>query len=194
MVHHEPRSDILFISNGADVKRQNGKGETPLYKACSHYDTSEETIQRLVKHGADPNALDKFGRSPLDKACECASIKVIQCLVASGATVKAHGDLGYHPLHSVCKRDRDLCDPTETVEIMDYIMSLSEPDILTVECQKPAHQSREVTPLHLAIRAKSWVAVRHLQVLSAELTDLESLSFDLWLCAADARRLQPKQG
>jgi hypothetical protein len=83
-----------------------------------------------VQNGADPNALDKLGRSPLDKSCECVSIKVIQCLVASGAMVKVHGDLGYH---SVCKQDRDLCDPTETIEIIDYIMSLSEPDILTVD-------------------------------------------------------------
>jgi hypothetical protein len=44
-----------------------------------------------------------------------------------------------------------------------------------------------VTPLHLAIQAKNWEAVKHLQALGAEFTDLESLSFDLWLCAADAR-------
>jgi hypothetical protein len=177
----------FLITKVADFNRQNDRGETPLHRACSRYETSGETIRRLIQHGANVNELDEHGCSPLDKACEFASIGVIQCLVANGAVIKAQGDLGYHPLHSVCKRSTDLCHPAETMEIIDYIVSLSDPDVILVECEKSEYQDGEVTPLHLAIRAKNWEAVDHLRALGAELTDLGPLTLYLWLCAADAR-------
>jgi ankyrin repeat protein len=133
---------FFLITGGADVNRQNEEGETPLHKACSRYKTSEETIRTLVQRGARPNVLDTHGRSPLENACECASIEVIRCLVVNGAVINAYDDTNHHPLHAACKRRKDLgINSAETIEIINYIMSLSSPDILLAECQKPARSS-----------------------------------------------------
>jgi ankyrin repeat protein len=178
----------FLLTKGAQVNPQNDAGETPLHEACSRYGTSGETIRRLVLHGANINALDKNGHSPLINACKHTSIEVIQCLVANGAVVKTYGDNDYHPLHAACQRDtKPSTALMETIEIIDYLISLSNSDILSFECQDPSCGSWAVTALHIAIRAKNWEVVEHLQTLGATITNPSFLSFDLWECARDPR-------
>jgi ankyrin repeat protein len=176
----------FLISKGANVNQRDRTGESPLHKACSRCETSEETIQTLLQHGADPNGLDDCGRSVLYAASNGATIGVVQCLVANGAVVKAYGDDNYHPLHAACQR------PTwhpavnaDTIELIDYILKLSGPDTLSVECRVYGGLPR--TPLRLAIGAQNWDAIEHLLKLGATVTDPSYLAWDLWGCAADAR-------
>jgi hypothetical protein len=110
-------------------------------------------------------------------------------LVSHGAVIKAHGDNNCHPLHYVCMRDANNSRfPTvaaDTIKIIDYIVSLSDSEILSAEYRP--QEDLLFTPLHLAVRAKNWKAVEHLQSLGAKLTDPGQFQYELWVSAADAR-------
>jgi ankyrin repeat protein len=54
----------LFFKNGANVQLVNQKKETPLHRAISSRKDSS-FIAELLKAGADPNALDAHGSTPL---------------------------------------------------------------------------------------------------------------------------------
>jgi ankyrin repeat protein len=139
---------------------------------------------RAARH--KPRCSDKHSRSTLDKACNHASIEVVQCIVTHGAVMKAYGDNGCHPLHYACMRDAN--SPTvaaDTTGIVDYIVSSSDPEILSAEYR--SWDNSPLTPLHLAIQKRNWEAVENLQALGAKITDLSCLSRDLWNYAADAR-------
>jgi ankyrin repeat protein len=175
----------FLLTKGAEVNPRNDAGQTPLHKACFWYGTSRETIQKLVQHGANLNALDEYSRSPLDEACMHASVEVVQCLVTHGAVIKACGDNNCHPLNYACMRDTH--SPTvaaDTTRIIDYIVSSSDPEILSAEYR--SWDNSPLTPLHLAIQKRNWEAVEHLQALGAKITDPSCLSHDLWSYAADA--------
>jgi len=180
-----PELASFLVANGADVNRRDRyRGRSPLHQACSHSDIFEETIRTLLKHGSDPNAVDKHGCSVLYTACGSATLRIIQCLVANGAMVKASGDKNDHPLHAACMRSIRLSiNPADNIEIIDYILSVSEPDVISIECE--GYDGQE-TPLHLAMIARNWEVVDHLQTLGAKITDLDSLSPILWDTSSDA--------
>jgi ankyrin repeat protein len=83
-------------------------GDTPLHLAAAAL--RRETIELLLEAGADPNAENRRGATPLHYACDprptsrdtwdsAAQAAVIDCLAAHGADVN-HGDRGgATPLH-----------------------------------------------------------------------------------------------
>jgi ankyrin repeat protein len=108
----------LLIDHGADINAKNKKGETPL---ISFYTTKIEEIslERLVgsgravpqiekktnslvplfiKHGADVNSKDKYGKTPLMLAIEIRSEENIDLLIRHGADVNAKDNFGVNPL------------------------------------------------------------------------------------------------
>ena len=183
-----PELISFLLDNGADVRKRGYFNESPLHRACSHYGTPKKTIEDLVLRGADTNALDCAGRSPLYEACLAASFEAIKYLVASGAEVKACGEYDHHPIHSACRRHITHPTPTiDTTEVIDYIVRLSEPDVLSVECLLPSYGPLAKSPLELAIHAENWEAVQHLQSLGAKIATPGLLSYKLWQCAADVR-------
>ena len=67
----------------------------------------EMTIRTLLNLGADPNAFDRNGYSPLHKAHFLSDIRLVRLLCAKGANPQLcdSGDLGLSPLHwAVCYR------------------------------------------------------------------------------------------
>lgn len=57
----------LLLDKGADIHAQTGRsGEMPLHGAASR--GADTIVQFLVDKGANPNAKDKTGRTPLDVA------------------------------------------------------------------------------------------------------------------------------
>jgi hypothetical protein len=177
----------FLVENGAKVNQKNHRGETPLHRACSRHETSEEMIRILVQHGADPTALDDSGLSVFYVACAGVAIGVVQCLVANGAVVKVSDDNKYHPLHATCaRRTYEPAISADSIKIIDYIVSCSGRDVLSVECQPPLYSGRANIPLHVAIESKNWEVVDHLRALGVTATDPRCLSQDLWDYAADA--------
>ena len=65
-----PSCAIYLIEHGAEVNRTNNKCETPLHRAVSRYSRAsvrhKELVNKLLAAGADVNAVDQEGRTPLD--------------------------------------------------------------------------------------------------------------------------------
>ncbi|KAI9718796.1 MAG: hypothetical protein M1812_003970 [Candelaria pacifica] len=64
--------DVLkaFLDRGADVNTEDDASERPLYEAAYWaFSGQTETVEILLKHGADPNRKDKHDRTPLLCAC-----------------------------------------------------------------------------------------------------------------------------
>ncbi len=94
----------LLIANGADVNAGNEKGFTPLHYASSYTKFDDITfysedgipvrleqgklaMQLLLDSGANPNALDTEGRTPMDYA---RSIEASEILQANGGKFGAY--------------------------------------------------------------------------------------------------------
>ena len=59
----------------------------------------------LLAHGADVNAKDEHGRTPLYKAADDDNKELTALLLAHGADVNAKDDIGYTPLHCASYKD-----------------------------------------------------------------------------------------
>ena len=92
----------LLIESGIDVNWVSEyDGETPLHQAAL-----PEMISLLMSHGANVNAKDKDGRTPLHKAVDNSargwagmSPETVAALIAHGADVNARSMSGETPLH-----------------------------------------------------------------------------------------------
>ncbi|MEG4107510.1 ankyrin repeat domain-containing protein [Microcoleus sp. S13_C5] len=71
-----------------------------------HLAGSKEVAELLIAKGADVNAKDSYGHTPLHVATASDRIKVAQTLIAKGADVNAKGTDGYTPLHFAAMLDR----------------------------------------------------------------------------------------
>src|SRR5690348_16925317 len=72
----------------------NGIGETPLHYAATF--GSVESVRILLDHGADPNARNRAGATPLVSAAY--DLEKTRLLVEKGADVNAHAANGITPL------------------------------------------------------------------------------------------------
>lgn len=80
--------DILKMLLDAGAS-PNCPGDPPLNRACD-YSGSPEVVKLLLKYGADPNAADKEGMTPIYRAAtnEKNAIELIKILLAAGADIE----------------------------------------------------------------------------------------------------------
>lgn len=87
---------ISFILQHVDINERDSDGRTVLfYSVASKFDKSAQTLY-LLERGADPNATDKLGRTPIFYAEH-----EISMLIDHGAFVDVTDNLGATPLHSL---------------------------------------------------------------------------------------------
>jgi hypothetical protein len=99
---HRQAAESL-IKHGAVCRARNRRGAEPLHYAAdaNHWQPAaqKDTIEYLLAVGADPNALDKSGVSPLHRAVRTRASEAVRALLAGGADVSARNRNGSTPLH-----------------------------------------------------------------------------------------------
>jgi ankyrin repeat protein len=93
----------LLVQYGASCAARNRRGAEPLHYAADAHrwqpSAQKEVIQCLLAIGADPNALDKSGVSPLHRAVRTRASEAVRALLAGGAQVSLRNGSGSTPLH-----------------------------------------------------------------------------------------------
>lgn len=97
-----PVAEILVL-HGADCRAKNRRGAEPLHYAA---DTNRweptaqiEVIEYLLSVGANPNAVDKSGVTPLHRAVRTRSSPAVRALLDGGANPRQPNKAGSTPLH-----------------------------------------------------------------------------------------------
>lgn len=81
----------FFVSHGATLETSNRDGATPLFVAAQH--GKSNATRTLCRLGANPNSVDRIGRTPLmvgaydKKTPEEISLVIVELLLDSGAEV-----------------------------------------------------------------------------------------------------------
>lgn len=92
----------LLVLHDADCRARNRMGAEPLHYAAdaNRWDPAAqaETIEYLISAGADPNALDDRGVSPLHRAVRTRSLDAVRALIDGGADPNAANKSGSTPL------------------------------------------------------------------------------------------------
>ncbi|KAA0716420.1 Ankyrin repeat domain-containing protein 13B [Triplophysa tibetana] len=78
---------------GADLLGADDRGRTPLHIAASK--GREETVNFLLRHGADVSAFDYNGETALQEAIRSRSLEVVEMIISADARLeKSSEDLG----------------------------------------------------------------------------------------------------
>lgn len=85
----------LLLALLATAAHAQGRTSTPLHWAAQHGHV--EVVETLIANGADVNATDVFGRTPLHLAATHPA--VMSMLIRAGADVDARDQLSNTPLH-----------------------------------------------------------------------------------------------
>jgi len=93
-----------------NVNQTNGSGSGPLHYLARHMSLSqeeetlwEEVFLMLIRQGAEVNATNVHGITPLHDACNSDCTYHVQALVRKGANVNATNKFGETPLHMAVK-------------------------------------------------------------------------------------------
>ena len=95
----------LLVSNGASVNERNKEGVTPLALAIET--RHPEQVKFYSKSGADIYAEDMKGNTPLTKALESDSRKMLETLI-TGSNIAATDSSGNTALHIAIEKDAPL--------------------------------------------------------------------------------------
>lgn len=101
----------VLTDRGADVTLKSKDGKTALHHAVHDgYRVSvslDEVLSCLIKNGAEVNARDQSGRTPLMEACRHCRANVVTFLIEHGAEVNAHDQSGHTPLMEACSHGEE---------------------------------------------------------------------------------------
>jgi hemoglobin len=88
---------LLLLAAGATVDVRSGPAQgTALHQTARH--GLESVTQALVDHGAEIDALDAKGQTPLRRAVNCRKIQIVELLIRHGANPHAADRSGITPM------------------------------------------------------------------------------------------------
>ena len=93
----DPTCVSLLLNAGAEVRSKTNWDQTALHYAAAH-GTDKRNAQLLLKAGADPNAVDCDGRTPLGFTPIAGHLEVAECLLKHGAHVRSLRNTTLDPL------------------------------------------------------------------------------------------------
>jgi len=103
----------LQVENGIPINIYAADGLAPLHRSLASKNL--QTMQHLIKLGADPNVRSTEGTTPLMNAVQANKAYHLNLLISSGADVNARDDRDFTPLHRAAEMRH-----TEIVEILLY--------------------------------------------------------------------------
>lgn len=157
------------LAGGKD--RADPNGRFPIHWAVEN--RRKETIERLIRHGASVECLDKLGRSPIVDAIRMGWIEGVAVLLGFGANLGVRNELGMTPLHLATGAGMA---PIVRVLIgggakVDELTGLDDP--------KRVQPARKVgagrTALHLACKARAIDVIETLIELGANINAIDDL-------------------
>ena len=90
--------------------RKCGGYRERLLHLCAHFNHEDKTTRKLLlEYGADINATDMFGKSPLHTAVASGNYEMAEWLLDNGALVDSHNKDEKTPLHFASIGNIDLC-------------------------------------------------------------------------------------
>lgn len=102
---------ICADSNGKlfsqKIKRALMNDKSPLSIACEKNDSN--SVELLIKHGADVNICNKYGYPPLYICCEYGYSNCAELLLLNNADVNRCNRYEWSPLHISCKNNHINC-------------------------------------------------------------------------------------
>ncbi len=110
----------FFIDMGADVKvkeyvNSNDYNISVLHTACLKDDL--DTVKMLVENGAEVDAIDGKGRTPLFIACAAGNVGIVKYLFENGASITyREPNKGAYPIHEACYWDNS--------EVVSYLLGV----------------------------------------------------------------------
>lgn len=116
---------LHLISKGADIhgRRQSARlvsGCTALHSAARK--SHEVVVEALIAAGADVNAVDDLGWSPMMEAVKVQNLQVVRTLIQAGARADAATNSGSTPLSHACKFCRSASAPERAMEIVHALL------------------------------------------------------------------------
>jgi ankyrin repeat protein/beta-lactamase regulating signal transducer with metallopeptidase domain len=90
----------FLIENKADLAAQDGRGHSLLHQAARARTDPVKLVELLIAKGADVNAKNATGDTPLHLVCYS---NVAELLIAKGADINAKDRPGYTPLYSAAE-------------------------------------------------------------------------------------------
>lgn len=96
------------LKAGAQLDVTDDQGRLPLHLVAGRTTGDfAKHAQLLIDHGADVNAFDAQGRTPLSYAILSKNPKIVASLIEAGAEVNRHGNPVYAPLKQALTMERD---------------------------------------------------------------------------------------
>jgi hypothetical protein len=123
-----PQIALVLIRRGANVNaRRPDRLDTPL-----HFAANADVASILIEHGAEVEALDWSGRTPLHWAVQFGRVDVVERLIQAGAEVDRQEKDGSTPLHWAAREGHH--------EIVRFLLARgAKPDVKNREGSTPLH-------------------------------------------------------
>ena len=117
----------LLLEHGADLEGHAGVlGETPLHLTSSWCRTLEAG-QCLLDHGANINARDRYGWTPLHSAVGRENVQAVRFLLEHGADAKARDNKGWNASHATWTPTLRQYESTWQREILELLSEYGVP-------------------------------------------------------------------
>ena len=155
-----------LLEAGADVNARGGRyGTTALHWAVTRGDADDPSAQEvfgmLIESGADPNALNDAGETPLHLASRSNNELLLTSLIEAGADVNTRDSSGLTPLHLAADWPLrmaprfDPASPHPAAPAENAVVTI----LLEAGADPNAANAGGETPLHRAVSAKKHVGV-----------------------------------